>query len=214
MRYLFKTIALILFFTNVHASEYSLNNTNEYSPTLSNRLSLMTGINPNPRQMTSLNSLSASYAIKRSVYWLDFMFLSSSGLFQKMTMNNTAATAQTDAQLFDVRSTHMAVGVGAMIDSSYSRILFNSDNWYETSSAYITYNTFKNSSLTSTYTGPGLITKFSVCRKLTDLVSFGANMNYLLASVKRPAETTIENSSSQSLTISYLTLGLEFVLTI
>lgn len=214
MKYLSSIFIFALLLSVASANEYSIQSSSEYVPTLSNRLSLSAGINPNPRQMTSLNTLSASYAKKQSVYWFDFIFQNSTGIFQKMTMNNTAATQLPDNQLFDSSSSHTVLGAGLMLDTKYSSILFDSENWYETSSAYLTYNIFKNNSISKSFTGPGLSTKFTTCRKFTDLFSLGANINYLLASVKRSSVSAAETSSSQSLTISYLTIGFEFILTI
>jgi hypothetical protein len=214
MKYLYSFFILIFILNLACANELSIQSSSEYVPTLSNRLSLLAGVTPNPRQTTSLNSISATYSYKPSVYWYDFIFQSTTGLFQKMAMNNTAATQFLDYQIFDTRSTHTLIGAGLMLDSKYSAVLFESEKWYETTSAYITYNMFKNSSLSNTYSGPGIDTKFTVCRKLSDLFAFGANLNYSLASVKRAATTATETSSQQSLTISYLTVGLEFILTI
>ena len=192
----------------------SLSNTNDYAPSLSNRFSIFGAVNPNPGQLTSLSTISASYATKLSTYWLEFNLQASSGMFQKMTMNNALATGLTDTALYDSRSTHSSLGVGAMLESNYARIFFNSESLYETSSAYLTYNMFKAGPVSSTFTGPGIMTKFSLCKKFTDVFSLGANLNYQLASVKRASNAATEPSSAQSLTVSYVTLCVELILTL
>lgn len=206
---------LIFLIANISsASELALSNTNEYTPSLHNRFTIMASANPNPAQLASLNTISASYATKLTNYWLDFNFQASSGMFQKMTMNNTLATGSTDVNLYDARSTHSSIGIGAMLESKYAQVFFNSDSVFETSSAHLTYNIFKAGSVSSTFTGPGLMTKFALCKKFSDVFSFGANLNYQLASVKRASNADTETSSAQSLTISYVTLGLELILTL
>lgn len=207
-------ITILLFVNISFASELSLSNTSEYTPSLSNRVSIWGTLNPNLRQLTSLNTISASYASRLSIYWLEFNFQASSGMFQKMSMNNTLATGLTDADLFDARSTHSSLGVGAMLESNYARTFFNSESLYETSSAYLTYNMFKAGAVPSTFTGPGIMTKFSLCKKFSDVFSLGANLNYQLASVKRASNADTETSSVQSLTVSYVTIGLELILTL
>jgi hypothetical protein len=209
-----KYLLFYIFFNVAHASEMNLTKTNEYTNNFDNRASFQLGVNPSPTQITTINNLNFSYATKQNSYWLDFNFQVSSGLFRKMTQNNALATGLLDTNLINDRSTHSSLGFGAMLESQYSKTFFSVNDLYETSTAYLTYNIFKTNSVTNTFTGPGLMTKFSLCKKYSDLFSFGANLNYLFASVKRSSINVNETSSAQSLTLSYLTLGRDLVFTL
>ena len=211
-----KTILLLFFIINWASAndELILNDTKDYNPSLTNRFSFQADTNPNPRQLAQLTNLNFSYASKLSHYWLDFNLQSATGYFNKMTTNNALATGQTDNQLYQTNSTHYSIGVGMMMESHYARTLMPFDNVYETTSAYITYNMFKINSLTDSYQGPGIMAKASLCKRYTDYVSLGINLNYVLAVVKGPAAYSGETSSSRSLTLSYVTVGLDFILTL
>jgi hypothetical protein len=213
IKYLIISI-LSLVVNNAFSKEIETLRESEFTPTLTNRFSFQAGLSPNLRQVSSVNNFNMSYATKRSDYWLNYNLQISRGLFEKMTINNPLATGSLANGLSNDRASHTAIGVGLMVESSYARHLFDMEELYETTSAYVAYNIFKTNSVTNTFTGPGVITNFSLCNKFTDYFSLGANLNYVLASVKRSANNNFENSSSQSLTLSYLTMGIDFIFTL
>lgn len=210
----------LLILSTIFLSSYALGSEMEYldasefSPSFTNRFSVQADINPNLRQLTSISNFNFDYAAKHSVYWLDFNFQISSGTFDKMTINNQSATLLTNAGLFNERATHTSLGVGAMLISHYARSLFSMNDLYETTSAYLTYNMFKTPSVANTFTEPGMMAKYSLCKKYSDFFSVGANLNYVLSSVKRAELVMTETSSSKSLTLSYVTMGIDFIFTL
>jgi hypothetical protein len=203
MKYIIFVITSLLFNQTAFSSEFS--------PSFENILSFEAGMNPNALELNAISNLNFSYAKKRTNFWLDFNIQLTSGAFQKLTMNNVPATTQTNATLFNSPSTHSSYGIGGLIESNYSQTFFGREDLYEITQAFLTYNIFKTNMVNSTFTGPGLLAKFSVCKKFSDYISVGANLNYSLASVQRPILNATETTSNQSLTLSYITLGIDFI---
>lgn len=181
----------------------------EYSSTHHNRFSLMLGLNPNLQKATNVTNFTFSFGKKMDNYWLDTNLILTNGLFSKLTTNNATATGLTDEQLVDTKSTHTAFGIGVGHETRYAQTLLSFTDIYELMAANITYNLFKEPTSGKSFSGPGMIAKFSVFKKFSDYVTAGTQFTYNLAVVKRAQDIDTESSSARSLTISYLTVGFD-----
>jgi hypothetical protein len=213
MKNLFITLIIYTFSASLFANEFKIRNDSEFNPSLANRFGFTAGANPNFQNLSAISNFNLSYARKRESYWLDFNLQIANGLFNKMTSNNPVATGLSNNQLIDTKASHVSLGIGMMLESNLTQNIFSVANVYETTTAYLTYNQYKVDSLTDSFNGPGIICKFSLLKRSSEFLSYGLNLNYLLAVVKAPVTNT-ERSSSRSLTLSYLTLGFDLIFTL
>jgi hypothetical protein len=212
MKHLF-VVALLFIISSVQMAgaveNFSLNTEPVFSPTFLNRVSFLVGLNPSLTKAGDVVNFNASFAKKMEDYWLDTTFMITSGAFNKITTNNAAATGATDDALFDTKSTLTTFGVGVSRESRYSQTLLPFDGMFEVISADITYNLYKETTTGKSFTGPGIIAKFSLFKKFSDYVSMGPQLLYNLAVVKRAQDIDTETSSVRSLTMSYVTIGFD-----
>lgn len=181
----------------------------EFSPTHSNRYSFMLGLNPSLTNSADITNFTFSYGKKLENFWLDTNILITSGLFDELSANNFSATHATDAQLIDQKNKLTTIGIGIGRESQYIGTIIPLDDIYEYSAANLTYTSYKEGFAGESFSGPGLLAKFVASKKINNYFSAGAHFNYNLAVVKRSAENDRETSSQRSLTIGYLTVGID-----
>jgi hypothetical protein len=165
--------------------------------------------------MTKTNQLmNAHFSYSRETaekFWWDYSFSIIKGNFDKFTTNNASATGETNARMVESTnsSTQILGGIGLLYRTEYSQSLIPVDSLYEIVGASLTYNVYKDSNASKTFTGPGFIAKFSMLKKISDYLSFGGNIIYNLAVVKRGQDSDQETSSQRSLTLSHVTVGFD-----
>ncbi len=212
-----KKILIVLFVlaVNAHAmarEEFKINYDNEFTPTYNNRFSFMLGANPNFARPTDILNFAFAYANKFNNYWLDAHVSITNGIFRKLTTNNPTATGTSGQTMEDKRNNLTTIGLGFSKESKLSQDFFSSNSTYEITTASLTYNIFKEQTQSKSFTGPGILTKFSLFKKTSESSSIGGLLAYHLAVVKRSKDYSTEPSSSSSLTLSHLTIGLDFSL--
>jgi hypothetical protein len=190
------------------STELILNTESKYNPTYENRLSFMLGINPTVTKASELSNFSFSYAKKLESFWIDSNLLFTKGIFSEFSANNSLATGASDSQITQQQNSLVTVGVGIARETRYAQTLVSIDEIYEYMAANLTYNSYSEGYSGKTFTGPGLLAKFAVYKKFTEAFSAGAHFNYNLAVVERP-EVNTESRSSRSLTLGFLTIGLD-----
>jgi len=126
-----------------------------------------------------------------------------------MTVNNSTATKVSDDQFGQAKAGSLFnIGIGISLETELSKNLFLSNNVYEKSSAYLTYSNLK--SFNQDFMGIGFVTSFSLYYKLSSFFSIGPIFTYELHSVKRKQDNDAETSSHRSLTLSFITTGIDF----
>lgn len=206
-----KSICLLAIFASKSAftEELILNEDVKFTPSFSNRYSFVAGLNPSMTNAADIINFNFSYAKKMENYWFDASFAMTNGAFNKMTTNNLAATASADADLYGSKSSLISFGLGVARESNYSQSLLPFDGMYEVISADLTYNLYKEKVSSKSFSGPGMMAKFSLFKKFSDYVSMGPQLLYNLAVVKRAQDVDTETSSARSLTMSYVTIGFD-----
>lgn len=199
----------VIYTSGAFAEELILNEDAKFTPSFSNRYSFVAGLNPSMTNAADIINFNFSYAKKMENYWFDASFVMTNGAFNKMTTNNFAATASSDADLYGSKSSLVTFGLGVARESNYSQSLLPFDGMYEVISADLTYNLYKEKISAKSFTGPGMIAKFSLFKKFSDYVSMGPQLLYNLAVVKRAQDVDTETSSARSLTMSYVTIGFD-----
>jgi hypothetical protein len=190
--------------------EFVVYNEHPFTPTFTNRFTLGLGLNPNLQKSGDVSHFALNYeSFQRDHLWLDINFIMTSGLFEKLTTNNSRATTLTEEDLSGTKSKHMGLGVGIAYESRYAQTLLPFNDIYELTAANLTYNLFQEPTSNKSFSGPGLLAKYSVFKKFSDYFSIGTQFTYNLSVVKRSQEFDTESSSARSLTLSYLTLGFD-----
>jgi hypothetical protein len=207
------TLLLSILFSSFNAfgiDELTLKSESSYNPNFENRLSFLYGVNPSITKASDVNNISFSYAKKFDDFWFDCNLYFTNGIFKKITTNNSTATGLSDNQLQDTKSNLITFGAGVGRQSQYIQTLLPFKDFYEFIATDLTYNIYKESTSSKSFSGPGLIAKFSLLKKLSDYYSLGAQFTYNLAVVKRAHDSDSETSSMRSLTMSHLTVGFDF----
>lgn len=189
--------------------ELIVNEDPKFHPTLENRFSFIAGLNPSMTSAADIINFNFAYAKKMQDYWFDTTFLMTNGAFNKMSTNNAAATGASDSDLYGSKSSMITFGLGVARESRYSQTLLPFDGLYELISADLTYSIYKEKISNKTFSGPGMIAKFSLFKKFNDYVSMGPQLLYNLSVLKRGQEVDTETSSARSLTMSYVTIGFD-----
>lgn len=207
-----KVILPILFtfgISTANSAELILNSDSTFNPTHENRFSFMAGVNPSLTKSGDMSNFTFSYGKKMENYWIDTNFAMNKGLFKKFSANNTKATGATDEQLEEQQNSLTTIGVGIGRETRYAQTLLPFNDIYELMAANLTYNSYKEDFSGKSFSGPGLLAKFSVYKRFNDYFSAGAHFNYNLAVVKRAQDIDTETNSQRSLTIGFLTMGLD-----
>jgi len=203
----------LIFSQLLHATEeFVLKSESNFNPSFQNRFSFLLGLNPSLTKSADVSNFTFSFGKKMEDFWIDSNFIITNGLFSKMTTNNPAATTILDSNFVDKKNSLISFGVGVARESRYAQNLLPIKDLYEVMAADITYNLYKETTSSKTFSGPGMITKFSLLKKISNYVSFGAQFTYNLAVIKRSQDFDTENSSARSLTMSYMTAGFDFSL--
>jgi hypothetical protein len=194
---------------NVFSEELIMNSESTFNPTHENRFSFMTGVNPSLTKSGDMSNFTFSYGKKMENYWIDTNFSMNKGLFKKFSANNATATGATDEQLEEQQNSLTTIGVGIARETRYAQTLLPFNDIYELMAANLTYNSYKEDFSGKSFSGPGLIAKFSVYKRFNDYFSAGAHFNYNLAVVKRAQDNDTETNSQRSLTLGFLTMGID-----
>ena len=207
---LFSFLSIIFSLNSQAYEELIVKNDREYQPTFNNRYTFNLGLNPSLQKATDIRNFAFNYASKiQQNYWLDFNLVTSQGLFEKMTTNNPSATQLSDLLLVGATSNHTIFGVGIAIETRYTQTLVPFADIYELIATNLTYNILQEPTSSKSFTGPGVLAKFSVYKRFSDYFSAGTQFTYNLAVVKRAEQFSNESSSAKSLTLSYLTVGFD-----
>lgn len=214
MKAMTKYLAVICFIvvsSHSHAAENELviNQESTFNPTHDNRFSLMLGLNPSLVKSQDMTNFTFSYGKKLDNYWVDANASLSNGLFRKFSANNPAATGASATQLENQKNSLTTLGIGIGRETRYAQTLLPFNDIYELMAANLTYNIYKEDFSGKSFSGPGILAKFSVYKRFNNYFSAGAHFNYNLAVVKRSQENDTENSSARSLTLGFLTVGVD-----
>lgn len=188
--------------------ELVLNTESTYNPSYENRFSFMVGVNPSLTKSSDLSNFAFSYAKQLDHFWLDSNVIMTKGLFPEISANNPAATGATNDQLATQQNTLTTIGIGIGRETRYAQTILPFEGIYELIAADLTYNIYKENFSGKSFSGPGLLAKYSVYKRFNDYFSAGAHFNYNLAVVQRAKENE-ESSSARSLTLGFLTIGFE-----
>lgn len=160
----------------------------------------------NPFEMATFEG---NYAYRLGVAWLEFCAALTRGKYREMTRINNSIGGETEDQLEQTAS-NLSIGGGLGYRTRYIRNLIKSDNIFETIAAYLTYNSFSDTNRSESYTGYGIKADFGVHKRTGARSHWGMKMSYNLATVRKSEEFEGQGSAARSLTLTWLTLGLDY----
>jgi len=160
----------------------------------------------NPFEITTME---ANYAYRLGVAWLEICAALTTGKYRELTRLNGSIGAESENQR-EENATNLTLGGGLGYRTRYIRNLINSSNIFETIAAYLTYNSFSDNFRSESYTGYGIKADFGVHKRTGARSHWGMKMSYNLASVRKAKQFEGEGSAARSLTITWLTFGLEY----
>ncbi len=205
-------LVLSIFILSSIKAEDVINDLNPFESTRQNKLGFMLGVYPSLRSSTDTTNFTFSYSRKLENFWIDSNVLITNGLFRRLSANNAGATGATDFQLSEQKNSVTTFGLGIGRETQYAQTLIPLDDLYELTAANLTYNVYNEDLSNKTFTGPGLLAKFSLYKMFSEFYAAGVHFNYNLAVVKRSQEANTETSSRRSLTLGYLTVGFDLSL--
>lgn len=185
-----------------------------YETTLdTNRFSLLYRTNANIKKMDGLTSFEVIYARKLELFWAEIFFSKTNGRFESLASNNPNVTPSSN-DLDQSNVSIMTLGTGLSLRTTLVQDLLNSiintERFFETSSAAITYNSFKDSYQSKTFTGPGFRADYAIHYRAYPNFHFGPHFSYNLSVVKKPKEDGSEMANTRSLVLFWTTIGLDF----
>jgi hypothetical protein len=207
-----KTASLLMALTSLNAfarEELVLKGDSSFNPTHTNRFSVMLGLNPSLTKSADISNFTFSYAREMENFWIDSNLVMTKGKFLKLSANNPSATGALDTQLEDQENSLTTIGIGIGRETRYAQTLLSIDDLYELMAANLTYNMYKEDFSGKSYSGPGILAKFSLYKRFNEYFSAGTHFNYTLAVVKRSQDFDTETSSQRSLTLGFLTVGVD-----
>ena len=131
------------------------------------------------------------------------------GKYREMTRLNASIGGESEEQR-EESAQNLTFGAGLGYRTRYIRNLIKSDNIFETIAAYLTYNSFSDNFRSESYSGYGIKADFGVHKRMGARSHWGMKMSYNLASVRKGEEFEGEGSAARSLTITWLTFGLDY----
>lgn len=158
--------------------------------------------------VTGLYSLEFIYAHRFESLWWEFVASKTSAKFGEISQRNSELALALD----DLESTQedlISLGMGVGFRNSWIQNLIRYDDIFSTTSAALTYNKFSENFIGRDYSGPGLRADFGIHKRSSTRMHYGFKMSYNLAQVKRAKQVDTEDSASRSLTLSWLSAGLD-----
>ena len=146
--------------------------------------------------------------------WIESSLSFSSGSFHAVSSNSTNVESRYSEGFFlrddEVTFDAQAVGLGLSLESYLLDEMFGFSNWFESSTAYITYNIFEDSLRgQARYGGAGIKFEYALNYLLSQSAALGLRFSYDFSPLKRSPEFAEERSDGRSLLLHFLGVGLE-----
>ena len=171
------------------------------------RVSFFGGLNGNLMSPFDVYQFDGVLSVPWNSIWIEGVVSFTSGLFSSLTIQNPAMEADS-RELSRTRESLLSLGIGI----SHQTRLFLSvlgKKSFEKTAVYVCYNSFTENLTTDPYKGPGIKANYGVYWRFSRMMHWGFQLNYNLASVRRPGVDD-EPGSERSLVLSWMSLGIEW----
>ena len=208
MAILKKKVLFLLFCTVSLCSSYAQNSLGE---NYTNRVGLSYATDPT--SFVGISSFEVLWGINMGSFWIDAFYGSSFGHFNSIASNSDRmATSFSEGHFLrkdDQSFNLMQTGLGLSLDSAFFNKVFNTSQFFEYSTAIITYSIYQDELRNDiSYSGAGLRTDYAVNYRLHDHVQAALRFSYRLSPVTRASVNDFpEARRERSLFLSWLTVG-------
>lgn len=175
----------------------------------SSRVGIAFHFNSDLKDMAAISSFEAVFAKKLRKTWIEGSISKTVGRYSEVTENNTALPGVLPANHSLENTDLLTVGLGLMYRTTYIQNLFNSDRFFETIGAALTYNQFDDAFRDETFQGFGIKADFGIHRRFSETFHFGGKLTYHLASVKYPSQFDGQSSNERASLIRWMGLGFD-----
>ena len=172
------------------------------------RVSFYGGLDSDLMNSFDVYQLEGVLSIPWKSIWIEGVVSLTSGLFSSLSTQNPAMEVD-GRELSGTRESLLSFGIGI----SHQTRLFLSvlgKNSFEKTAVYGCYNSFTENLTGLSYKGPGIKANYGVYWRFSRTMHWGFQLNYNLASTRRPAENDNEPGNERGLTLSWMTLGIEW----
>ncbi len=172
------------------------------------RFSLMFSHGSNIKGLGEMYSAEFQYGLKIEEVWVETFIAQTSASYKSLFGAQDNTIDSTD--LGDTTEKMITAGFGLGYRFNYIQELFGSNKWYETTTAYATYNLMEEAYSTESFQGFGLRTDFGIHYRMSAGTQIGFKGIYHVASLVRGASNDTEKRADRSLTTATLSFGFEY----
>ena len=166
-----------------------------------------------PEDFGSLTNLEFNFSFKLSQYWLSSFVGQGESPFHDLTENSSALNSS-DSEGFlnrteDNTVSFLQMGIGLGLRSQIFNWMFETKNFYETTSGYLAYMIMEEDLAPKEYGGFGVRADYALNYRMTERTHIAAKLSYRFHSLIRPEEFRDQDSDERTLALSWLSSGLE-----
>lgn len=187
----------------------------QYTGTDRNRLSVSGLINGNYEQVADMVGADVMYMRRSTRYnqiWYGAQLFQLRTAFDAVTQNPRKGGANSDATISRPGSTKeniLAFGLGVGYRFKLLLDFYPTEDVFETVDVFVNALQMKESFIDENYKGYGLTTSYGIHKRTSNSFFWGGKFAYNVASVTRTAIDK-ESKSDRSLSLGWLSMGLEF----
>jgi hypothetical protein len=174
-----------------------------------NRISFLFHGNTNLYKIADVTALEFNYAHHFKNYWMEFFYMRTQADFYRIVDETNSGDLAGSSALDESNDELNIFGVGVSMRGAWIQELINSESIYTHTAANFGYYTLNQNFSNRTYKGPGLKADLGLHVRNSKSMHYGVRTTYHLAHVKRPQAFTDESSSSRSLLLTWMTIGVD-----
>jgi len=171
------------------------------------RISLIYNFNKDPASFTGLQGFEGHFAKKFSGHWFEFF-----GLIMKADYSEVFTPRGSTEQQNKSTDSFKAFGASYALQDDWCQDFLGSKSIFTITSVGVGYYLYNNELTQESYSGFGLKADFGLHNRSSEAFHYGFKMSYHLVPLKRSSEEANTSSLGDSLTATWLNLGLDLSL--
>ncbi|MCK5883125.1 MAG: hypothetical protein KAG61_05510 [Bacteriovoracaceae bacterium] len=172
------------------------------------RVSLVASHGTNLKSPGNMYSIELNYALRLDSIWVETFISQTTANFNSLfgSQDNTVD----DAGIGDTTEKMISGGIGLGHRFNYIQELLGSSKWYESTTAFATYNLMEETYTAKPFQGFGLRTDFGIHYRMNPSSQVGLKGIYHVASLVRGPQNDTEKRTDRSLTTASLSFAFEY----
>lgn len=166
--------------------------------------------NSDLKDLSTISAFEGVFSRRLRKVWLEASIAKTTARFKEITRDNPSLPGPGASEVEILENTDLlTIGAGLMYRTTYIQNIFNSESFFETVGASLTYNQFDDNIRPDSFSGFGFKADFGIHTRVSQTLHFGARLTYQLASVKMPQEFDDQTSSERSLLLQWVGFGVD-----